>query len=210
MKIPINSLIILSISFMTFSGCATTQSTRFYLLSSLAKSAEQPRSYANASTNTQDEESTLSLGIGPINIPKYLDRRQIVTRSSRNTLRLSEFHNWAEQLKNNFTQVMAENLSILLGTNQVEPFPWQRQHAIDYQLVMNVIQFEQTTDGKALLIARWSLLDGEGKTILANRKSHITAKPSGQDYESLVKALSTAILNISREIAEDIKHLPLE
>ncbi len=197
MKKQFTILIILSVLLMGFSGCATTQSTRFYLLSSLP----QPQTPATG----QGEKTNLTLGIGPINIPEYLQRPQIVTRSSRNALELAEFHNWAEQLKSNIAQVVAENLSILLATDQVELYPWPLQSSIDYQVIINVIQFDRNPAGKAVLLAHWSLTDGRGQPVLMGETSHITVQPKGRDYESLVGALSKALADLSREIAGAIR-----
>ena len=91
MKRRLVLLMLLSTWVMGVSGCATTQPTQFYLLSSLTK----PDVLAKSKGGISD----LSLGIGPINLPKYLARPQIVTRASRNKLTLAEFHKWAEQLE---------------------------------------------------------------------------------------------------------------
>ncbi len=190
-------LIILSALIMSLSGCAATQDTRFYLLSSLPRTA----------AGSQMKKTELTLGIGPVNIPEYLDRPQIVTRSSRNALRLAEFHNWAEQLKINIAQVTAENLSILLSTAQVKLYPWPQSGSVDFQVVINVIQFEGNPAGNAVLLARWSILNNRGKTELTERTTHITVRPKGRDYRSLAEALSKTLADFSREIAGDIKSL---
>ncbi len=182
---------------MSLSGCAATQDTRFYLLSSLPRTA----------AGSQMKKTELTLGIGPVNIPEYLDRPQIVTRSSRNALRLAEFHNWAEQLKINIAQVTAENLSILLSTAQVKLYPWPQSGSVDFQVVINVIQFEGNPAGNAVLLARWSILNNRGKTELTERTTHITVRPKGRDYRSLAEALSKTLADFSREIAGDIKSL---
>ena len=197
MKKLLTILITFSTLIMGLSGCATTQATRFYLLSSLPPTP----------VGSQVKKTKLTLGIGPINIPEYLDRPQIVTRSSRNALRLAEFHNWAEQLKSNIVQVVAENLSILLTTNLVKLYPWPQPGAIDYQVVINIIQFERNPEGNAVLLAHWSIIDSRGKAVLTGKTAHITVRPKGQDYRSLAEALSETLADLSRKIAEAIKPL---
>ncbi|HFQ80127.1 MAG TPA: membrane integrity-associated transporter subunit PqiC [Desulfobacterales bacterium] len=200
MKKSLTILITLSALLMGLSGCATTQDTRFYLLSSLPQ----------IPAGSQVKRTKLTLGIGPINIPEYLDRPQIVTRSSRNALRLAEFHNWAEQLKSNIVQVVAENLSILLTTDQVKLYPWPLPGSIDYQVVINVIQFERNPAGNAVLLAHWSILNGRKQPVLTGRTAHITVRPQGRDYKSLAGALSEALADLSREIAGSIKSIKLK
>jgi len=199
MKRRLVLVIILSTWIMSVWGCATTQPAKFYLLSSLAT--------PDVVTKSKGKTSDLSLGIGPISLPKYLNRPQIVTRASRNSLMLAEFHKWAEQLEDNFAHVVAENLSILLSTDRVDLFPWKRQRSIDYQVVMDVLQFDRNPEGEALLLTRWSVMDGKGQPVVMGKKSRVTVNPKGQDYESLVEALSETLTALSREIAGVIKPL---
>jgi len=49
-------------------------------------------------------------GVGPVTLPPYLDRSQIVMSDRANELNLAEFDQWAESLQTNFTRVLGENL----------------------------------------------------------------------------------------------------
>jgi uncharacterized lipoprotein YmbA len=62
-------------------ACASTPS-RFYLLNTLPASETVPATAAGRGP---------VVGVGPITLPKYLDRPQLVTRASRNQLTLGEF-----------------------------------------------------------------------------------------------------------------------
>lgn len=181
-------------------GCATTQPTEFYMLSALPSPEHQ--------AEAELEYSERSLGVGPVTFPQYLNRPQIVTRASRYKLTLDEFNKWAEQLEGNFTQVVAENLSILLSTEQVYLFPWELENSVDYQLVMDVLEFDGNPSGDATLLVRWSLVNADEETVAVKRKSRFTRTPDGDDYESLVEALSETVADLSREIAEAVKALP--
>ncbi|MBF0161818.1 MAG: membrane integrity-associated transporter subunit PqiC, partial [Magnetococcales bacterium] len=57
--------------------------------------------------------------VEPVELPPYLNRTQIVTRSSANHLNLSPFEHWGDTLKANISRVLLENLSTLLGTDRV-------------------------------------------------------------------------------------------
>ncbi len=80
----------------------------------------------------------IRIGIGPVKFPDELDRPSIVTRSSRNLLKVNEFHRWGGSLENNFTQVMVENLAILMKTNQVMARPWEPYFQPDVRIALNV------------------------------------------------------------------------
>jgi uncharacterized lipoprotein YmbA len=198
MKKPATLLLITLIT-LTLSACAASPPTNLYILTPMA------RSNGDISHKTA---RPISVGVGPISLPEYIDRPQIVTRTGHNTLRLAEFDNWAERLNNNIAEVMAENISILLTTDKVVIYPWQRPHPIDYQIILDISQFERDPKGRARLTAHWHLVNGEGQSLSTGKRSLLTASPKGGDYNSLVKALSQTLADLSREIAGAIKTLP--
>ena len=108
----------------------------------------------------------ISLGIGPIELPPYVDRPQIVTRSGDNRLHLAEYDRWGEPLKEGVARVLAENLSTIVGTDHVVLFPWKASEIPDYQITVNVTRFDATATGTAVLTARWSILQKEARANL--------------------------------------------
>ena len=174
------------------SGCATTEPSSFYTLSSL-------RDTAGAA------ESGPAIGVGPITLPQYVDRPQIVTRSSPNRLELAEFHKWAEPLQDIVSRVVADNLAVLVPTDRIVILPRRRSLPLDYQVEINVIQFDTSAQGETVLAARWTLFGKDGKKLLLSAESTIsdsTATPG--DYESVAAAMSQALRDLSREIAQAI------
>ena len=177
-------------------GCAS-QPSRFYLLSALANTE-------TVSPGTSGQQGP-TIGVGPVTLPRYVDRPQIVTRTSPYELKLAEFDRWAEALDTNFTRVLAENLSILLPTARVVISPWQRATPIDYQVTVDVTHFLSQVGGDSLLIADWTLLKGEGQDALTSGRSRFSASPGGQDYAAMVAAMSQTVASLSREIATTIR-----
>ncbi|MGP0594369.1 PqiC family protein [Nitrospira sp. T9] len=192
-------IIVACVTLLTVFGCGTSQPSHFYLLRALSPSSVSGLS----DTNT----SSLTFGLGPVTLPKYLDRPQIVTKTSAHEVDLAEFHKWAEPLSENVSHVLAENLSVILSTDRIEQYPWRRTTPMDYQIVVDVLQFDGTRGGEAVLSARWSLLGGDELTVLTTRKTHVTHHPTSQDYEAVVEAMSQNLEDLSREIAEAIKLL---
>jgi uncharacterized lipoprotein YmbA len=149
----------------------------------------------------------MSVGIGPVEFPKYLDRPQIVMRGSENRLVLGEFDRWAEPLQQNFARVLSENLAVLLATDEVVQYPWKRSTQIDYQIIVTVDRFDARVGGETVLHARWSACDGDGQTIVPRRAARI-AEPAGSlEYEAIVQAGSRALEQLSRQIAEAVQQL---
>jgi hypothetical protein len=106
-------------------------------------------------------------------MPPYLDRPQIVTRTSRAKLTLAEFDQWAAPLSDTIPRVLAENLSLLVPTERVILHPWPRTIDPDYQVIVEVFQFDQNPGGPVVLTARWSLLDRDAQE-LALRTSRLS------------------------------------
>jgi uncharacterized lipoprotein YmbA len=149
----------------------------------------------------------IAVGVGPIELPEYLDRPEIVTRASPNALYLAQFDQWAEPLETNFTRVLAENLYSLLCADPIAVFPWGGSARIDYQVVVDVVQFDGEVGGDASLSARWSIFGMNGDEALATGKSSFTEPAGAQDYEALVAAKSRAIGDLSRQIARALKNV---
>ena len=151
----------------------------------------------------------VALGVGPVVVPKYLDRPQIVTRTSKNELHFAEFDQWGGRFEDNFTRALAENLSFLLSTDRVSVYPWKASTPVDYQITVELIHFEGYAAGRTDLAARWSVISGDGREVFLMTRSSFSelarrsaASPEGgQDYEAFVAAMSRALGNLSRDIA---------
>jgi uncharacterized protein len=177
-------------------GCAS-QPSRFYLLSAVPNTEM-------ASLEMSGQQGP-TIGVGPVTLPRYVDRPQIVTRTSPYELKVAEFDRWAEALDTNFTRVLAENLSILLPTARVVMSPWPRAIPIDYQVTVDVTHFLSQVGGDSLLIADWTLFKGEGQDALTSGRSRFSASPGGQDYAAIVAAMSQTVASLSREIATAVR-----
>ncbi|MFQ5684361.1 MAG: membrane integrity-associated transporter subunit PqiC [Candidatus Binatia bacterium] len=184
-------------SLISLGGCATTQPTSYYVLASLPA--------ARVETGFTPSAHSIAIGVGPIELPQYLDRPQIVTRASRNELGIAEFDRWAEPLKNSFANVLAENLSVLIPTDHIAVFPWNRSTPIDYQVRVEVTRFEGTSGGEVSLIARWSISGKNKRKVLMIRKSSVKESTEAMNYKSTVSAMNRALGNLSRQIAAAIK-----
>ncbi len=199
MRLLISRLSMLTIValLMHLAGCASSAPTRFYVLSPLASS--------KAESQVLKDDGCIALGVGPVELPAYLDRPQIVTRVSENELNLAEFDKWAEPLKDNFSRVLVENLSTLLCADAISIFPWKGPTPIDYRIEVTVIRMDGNVGGNASLVARWAIFRENDRKMLLTRQSSFSRLLSSEGYKALVSAQSRAIADLSREIAEAIK-----
>jgi uncharacterized lipoprotein YmbA len=183
---------------MVLTACAgTSPPANFYVLSSLPESA--------AGTLPTGDKTRLAIGIGPVNLPDYLDRSQIVTRISLNELKVAAFERWAEPLNSSFPRILMENLAMLLNTDQVAVYPWRSAIPIEYQVVVDIIRFDASPGENAVLIARWSLLGNGGNNLHVIKKSTFRKTIDSNDYAAMVAAQSQTVIEFSREIAAAIQ-----
>ena len=178
-------------------GACTSTPSRFYVLNSLSASETIPATSA---------EQGPVIGVGPITLPKYLDRPQIVTRAGSNQLALAEFDRWAEPLQDNVARVLAENLARLIPTDQLLLHAWPRSATLDYQVTVDVLHFDGWLGGESRLLALWSILDGAELTLWSQRAS-LNAPVSGRDYDAMVVAMNQLLEWLSRDLASAIQRL---
>jgi hypothetical protein len=150
--------------------------------------------------------STLAIGLGPVAFPGYLERIQVVTRSSPTQIELSPVGRWGEPLDKNFKRVLAENLTRLLGTCRIEEYPWSHEAKVDYQVAIQVENFETTSDGQSLLRARWIIKNGAGTRDLYASETTANAPVEAGD-NGISSALSSDLQTLSRAIAGQISAL---
>jgi hypothetical protein len=182
-------------------GClgGVSAPTRFYTLA--------PTAVPPSGTNPITAERGPAIGVGPVTLPGYLDRRQIVTRRGRDEIELGEFDLWSESLKDGTARILGEDLAILLRTDRVALLLWRGSHPVQYQVAVEVARFEGATGADVTLDARWRVLGGDGKE-LALRRSTVTEIADAPGYGALVAAMSRALGALSRDIATAIRALP--
>jgi uncharacterized protein len=157
----------------------------------------------------------IPIGVGPVVLPKYLDRPQVVTRTATNSLDQADLDQWGGNLADNFTRVLATNLANLLKTDRVSLYPWQDQVPVDYQVTLDVAKFEQEPDGNTALDTFWRLVDPRNGKVLVMRRSiyrengaPIVTTSSGdaatRSYDAVAAAMSRDIAALSRDIAGEI------
>jgi uncharacterized lipoprotein YmbA len=145
------------------------------------------------------------IGIGPVKLADYLDESQIVTRTSSNELAKSQFNRWAGSFKNNFNNVLADDIGFLLSTDRIYLYPWRQSVPIVYQVTVDVVRCDGRLGVAASLETRWSIFRGPEKKLLKTMRSNISEPVSGPDYADLVAAQSRAVAKLSQEIAAAIR-----
>jgi len=178
-------------------GCSSMggeqEATRFYTLAPAADL--QPLSTTGPSQ---------IIGVGPVYLPDYLARPQIVTFTSAYEMSLSEFNRWGGALDSEMIGVLTQNLVRLLPGHRVVSLPVRVTANPDLQVVVQVLAFERTASGTVDLVAGWGLLADSGRKAQALRETTIRVTPADASYEATVAAMSEALNTLSLEIADEI------
>jgi uncharacterized lipoprotein YmbA len=167
--------------------------SRFFVLASLPDSASPATG-----------EHVSSLGVGPILLPRYLDRPEIVTRVGPNEVKPAVFDYWAGSLSHQFQTVLTQNLQTLVHPDRVQTYPWYAGAAPELVVEVDVQRFEPSSDGRAELVARWRVRKGSALATLRAGESSLTCTLSGTNSEAAAVALSGLLDDFSRELAEAI------
>jgi uncharacterized lipoprotein YmbA len=164
-------------------------------------------SESDAPQKTAVGEKCFAIGIGPIQMPEYLNRPQIVTRLSPNELKLDEFSQWAEPLTDNFSTVLSENVGALLCADPIAIHPFRGNIALDFRVEVVVIRFDGVPDKEVTLITRWAIVGQERDQMLLIKRSTYVENIENKTYEALVIAKSRAVQRFSEDITAEIKKL---
>jgi len=169
-------------------ACSSTKAPNYYLLTPDGQT-------------TLNQQRQLSIGVGPIKFPRYLDRPQIVTRASENELTLSEMHRWAEPLRDNFSRVLAKNLSNEYGSNRIFIYPWKSADKVTYQVEVDILRFDTDKAGNNILQARWRLTNAKTGKLIRSDLTTLTTPVHGKGYSAIVAAMSENVAGLGKQIA---------
>jgi len=183
--------ILLCLACALLTGCARTQPAQYYLLG------------GSAGAVTEAPASARRIGLGPVRLPDYLDRPQIVSWASPTRLHLSNAHRWAEALDKTFARTLLADLAEALPDAQLVAWPWRASQAPALQVTVDVQRFERAADGVFMLDARWAVQRGpaDAAPVLRATSARVPVTGAADDYDALVAAASAAVLDLARDIA---------
>ena len=182
---------------MSLADCSTSRPTQLYVLTPLSDVPEDDGEMASG-------EHGPVVGVNRVKLPEYLNRPQIMTRMSHNALALAEFHHWGGSLQENFSSVLAANLSMLIPTDHIAVLPAKMTTRRDYEVLVDVIRFDRDPAGHVTLNVRWHLVDGGAAITLAAHTSRYRESAEGEGVEATVAAMNRALHALSREIGDEI------
>ncbi len=193
---------VLIVAAMAAAGCSrpfggSDEPSRFYVLT-----AEPVQPSAQAQSGASQGPI---VGVSQVELADHLKREAIVTRTTGNRVVLADLDQWAAEPQDNITSVLAQNLSNMIPSERVVLLPSSRTIPLDYRVQVEIPTFEQGPDGAVELIAVWQVFKGDDYGLLSMRKSIIHQPVSGEGYDAIVAAMSTALGELSRRITAEIR-----
>ena len=189
------ALIFLAILLSNCSGVSGSQPIRYYLIDP-----------AESLNTIHKSSKPLSIEIISLHIPQYLDRFHIAIRKSESRLEFSENHQWGESLRKNLLRTMSRNLSALLSTIDIGTPLNRSSSPPDYQVKIHIEQFEQESNKKVKLVARWQLVGGPESKALgifnANLQGQNTIEKN--NFEQMVSVMRQLFGTLSQRVAKTI------
>jgi uncharacterized lipoprotein YmbA len=181
---------------LLLSACSNHTSTQFYMLNA------ETGMTADAWSPAFDKN--LIVGLGPIHLPDYLNRPQIVMEVSENQYKFDEHHRWIAPLDENIDSTLAKLLADRLGVEQIVRYPWAQRQPIDYQISVDILEFHQAADGASHLAAQWQIKQHE-QTLLSKRVDYSIAAKA--EPKAIVKAQSECLGRLGRDIEIGLRQL---
>lgn len=147
----------------------------------------------------------ISLGIGPIVLPDYLENPSIVSVSDTQRVIVSGYHAWAGDLKDGVSRVITDNLSSYYSSSNIWSFPWDVRTRPQYQVRIEFLDLSGVRGKDLQLKAKWSLIDHEADALLAIGQSSYSQKMEESSYDAYVAALNITLHRMSQTLADEIQ-----
>lgn len=142
-----------------------------------------------------------SIGIGPVSLPGYLDRAEIVFQNGANEFQIPGNAHWAGSLADNISSVLAVDLARIFRSGDVTRYPWPAgQQPPSYQVPLEIRQFHSISGSEAILEVSWRIQTRAGSSGVRRNGSY--REPiHGDGYAAVVAAESRLLDQCASDIA---------
>jgi len=173
---------------------AREDSTRYFVLS------------ASAPETAVASDPSFVVSVGPVRLPDYLLRPEIVRRAGENQIDPSSIDRWAEPIDRAIQRVLCLNVAAALPKSTIVAYPPPPSENVSVQVEVAFAGFEGTHTGSVRLDARWTLRDARtGNQVV--RESKLERTPASDETQAVVASMSALIGELGADIAREIGSL---
>lgn len=180
---------------LVLSACGSSPPVNYYALT------------PSAIENRTDADDAVILGLGPLAMPDYLNRSQMVTRGPGAAIAVDEFNRWAEPLGPAMHRALAADVDNMLDNVVVVSFPYDSaiRKKVDYRILGVVTRFDADTGGTVVLEVQWALseLDSDA-AVKPQRSRYSTQAASAGNAAAVAEAMTATLRQFSRDIADQL------
>lgn len=145
--------------------------------------------------------------VGPVQLPPYIDGPGIVTRTGGSRINRSSHHFWAGPLDVMVRDTLTADLSRLLDSSLVAPWPGPRFGDPALQVEITLLSFVGEPGSAFTCEAIWSLGDIRARQILRRRTFRTVLALERPDYTTYARIGSQALHQLALDIARTVLDL---
>jgi len=190
-------------------ACSSPQ-PRLYLLSDAAVQPSRRAEVSGVADQTRRDVSATLTGMRAglsVSLPQYLDRPDMLVRSSGNELTALPDSRWAEDLSITASRVMADDLDAALPGADIVAWPTRVEKSINFRIAVDLTKFESDVLGNVVIEGRWSLLDDRSDAARAGGHFRYTKASPSVDAKAMAQTMSDLLAMTSGQIAAELQTL---
>jgi uncharacterized protein len=196
------TMLALGVSVLALGACSVLDpkpdGSRYFILRSLA---EQPGDVAPL--------TDLVLGLGPVTLPEYLDRSEMLDLVGPYEMRYSPQNRWVEPLGSQVYRTLADNLQSVLEPDAIASYPWFQTEGVTLQVEVAFDPIRLDAGGVWRGGAKWVLRDAQTRVALERNDFSFQLGEDAIPPEEIARGLSDELGRLSAEIAVGVRrHYP--
>ncbi|MEM7414273.1 MAG: PqiC family protein [Gemmatimonadota bacterium] len=178
-------------------GCSVLEprpdGARYFLLRSIAEAPNGP------------PLSDVVLGLGPVTVPDYLDRPEMIDLVDLYEVRYSAQNRWIEPLGAQLYRTLGANLDAMLEPDAILPHPWFAADGVDLQVEVTFGVIRLDTEGRWVGDAEWAVRDASTRAALERSDFDFELGRDSIPPHEIAGAFSAELQRLSTEIAEAVR-----
>ena len=161
----------------------------------LAACSTPDQYYRLESPAVPDARTTgLATGIGPVSIPAYIDRPELVFEAPTGELLVPEGHRWSGPIKDEITRVLTAGIQAQKPRSPVLAYPWPPGTELARNIPVSITELTARSGVGVTLSATWEI----GNT---QRRATIEQPIVGDGYSAITAAQSAVLQQLAQRIA---------
>ena len=159
---------------------------------------------ATAAAPTGGSAAGLSVAVGPVSLPGYINRPEVVFASGTNEFQIPSDALWVGPLHENISRTVAADLGRILGSGNVRP-GLESGFRPRYRVALDIRQFHGISGQEAVLDLSWRIQSGASGETISRHSGSFHQPIIGDGYGPLVEAESGLLEEAAAAIAKTLR-----